>query len=211
VIEAVRFNLLPLKRDFAPSHRYLYWNTRLIETREETDNPKTDLTQIDCGATLRDTIKAVKRYGLAPDPEWDDSHDFREKPSKQVYDDAQKHLIGGYRRVPSNMLHMKSVFMMDKPFVFGMAVFASMMSKAIAKTGIVPMPGSNDAPIGGHAPLAVGFDQQYVFFLNSWGRWGDQGFGYLPWDYMLNPSLVGDMWLLLPPQAETTEEKEAAA
>src|SRR5581483_7522079 len=67
VIEAVRFNLLPQKKDFAPSHRYLYWNTRLLETREETDNPKTDLTQIDCGATLRDTIKAVRRYGLCPE------------------------------------------------------------------------------------------------------------------------------------------------
>jgi len=36
---------------------------------------------------------------------------------------------------------------------------------------------------GGHAVVAVGYDQQGVYIQNSWGiTWGSKGFGILPWD-----------------------------
>jgi len=32
--------------------------------------------------------------------------------------------------------------------------------------------------IGGHALLAIGYDERFVYFVNSWGKeWGDWGFG----------------------------------
>ena len=36
---------------------------------------------------------------------------------------------------------------------------------------------------GGHAVVAVGYDQQGAYIQNSWGKeWGGNGFGILPWD-----------------------------
>lgn len=36
---------------------------------------------------------------------------------------------------------------------------------------------------GGHAVVAVGYDQQGAYIQNSWGaEWGSMGFGILPWD-----------------------------
>ena len=42
------------------------------------------------------------------------------------------------------------------PFVFAFSVYESFQSRAVAKTGTVPMPASGEAMLGGHAVMAVG-------------------------------------------------------
>jgi hypothetical protein len=45
--------------------------------------------------------------------------------------------------------------------------------------------------------LCVGYsDADKVFIVrNSWGEsWGDRGYCYIPYDYMTNPDLNGDLW-----------------
>ena len=79
---------------------------------------------------------------------------------------------------------MKGCLAEGFPFVFGITVYESMMSDAVAQTGIVPMPTTQEKVLGGHAILAVGFDDktQRFKFRNSWGTtWGDDGYGYLPY------------------------------
>ena len=57
----------------------------------------------------------------------------------------------------------------------------------------------------GHAVVAVGFDDSIeigpskgAFIIrNSWGEeWGENGYGYLPYDYLLN-GLALDWWALI--------------
>jgi C1A family cysteine protease len=76
------------------------------------------------------------------------------------------------------------------PVQFGFEVYRSMMN---ASKGDVPYP-VGDTQIGGHAVLAVGYDDNYkigfekgaVKFQNSWGdAWGVRGFGYLPYRYFV--------------------------
>jgi C1A family cysteine protease len=55
---------------------------------------------------------------------------------------------------------------------------------------------TNEAYFGGHAILLVGFtDSNKLFkFQNSWGKnWGDFGYGYIPYDYVLNNNLAFDL------------------
>ena len=80
---------------------------------------------------------------------------------------------------------------------------------------VVPMPKEGEEVIGGHAIFGCGFleDKKQFIFRNSWGEsWGDQGYGYIPYDYLLNSDLASDFWTVTRVQDETdnhsVEEKE---
>ena len=55
------------------------------------------------------------------------------------------------------------------------------------------MPDWFDPPVGGHAVLAVGYDNEHrrrFTVRNSWGAgWGDGGYFYLPYAYLLDDNL----------------------
>jgi C1A family cysteine protease len=79
------------------------------------------------------------------------------------------------------------------PVALGIAVYESLESEEVARTGEIPVP---QEFLGGHAILAVGYDdeKELVIIRNSWGKdWGDAGYGYLPYDYFA-AGLVVDMW-----------------
>lgn len=65
------------------------------------------------------------------------------------------------------------------PFVFGFAVYESFKSRWTEKTDRALMPKKGERMIGGHAVLAVGYNQAEKRFLvrNSWGaKWGMCGY-----------------------------------
>lgn len=48
--------------------------------------------------------------------------------------------------------------------------------------------------------MAVGFDDiEEVFIIrNSWSdKWGDNGYFYMPYEYILNRNLASDFWVIL--------------
>ena len=61
------------------------------------------------------------------------------------------------------------------------------MSANAARTGVIPVPKpSSEQLLGGHAILAVGYDdaKKAIIFKNSWNTtWGDHGYGYFPYGY----------------------------
>jgi C1A family cysteine protease len=85
------------------------------------------------------------------------------------------------------------------PFAFGFTVYESFESDAVAQTGIVPMPSSNEEVLGGHAVLAVGYDDASTSFIvrNSWGpNWGQKGYYQMPYGYLTNTDLASDFWAI---------------
>ncbi|HBN08566.1 MAG TPA: hypothetical protein DD435_07915 [Cyanobacteria bacterium UBA8530] len=61
------------------------------------------------------------------------------------------------------------------------------LRKDVASTGIMPMPKPSEQVFGGHAVLAVGYDdaKKVLIVRNSWGSgWGDKGYFYMPYDNM---------------------------
>ena len=85
------------------------------------------------------------------------------------------------------------------PIVFGFSVYESFETQAVAKTGKVPMPKSKEKQLGGHAVLAVGYDDASKRFIvrNSWGTgWGLQGYFTIPYDYLTDGNLADDFWTI---------------
>ena len=97
---------------------------------------------------------------------------------------------------------MKTSLINGHPFVFGVAVYNSFISQQVENTGIVPMPTMGESMLGGHAMLAVGYNDITQRFLvrNSWGKsWGLkegnlQGYCTIPYAYLENRNLSDDFW-----------------
>ena len=59
------------------------------------------------------------------------------------------------------------------------------------------MPAADEMEIGAHAMCIVGYNDKTKLFAvaNSWGnKWGNNGFCFMPYDYLINPNLAGDFW-----------------
>jgi C1A family cysteine protease len=176
-----------------PSRLFIYFNER---EKEHT-------VQEDAGAQIRDGIKVVNKLGACPEPMWvyDDANPgrFQERPTKECYTEALKHKALTYHRVARTLAQMRSCLASGYPFVFGFSVYDSFESDKVAKTGVVPMPGANEALLGGHAVLAVGYDDASQRFIvrNSWGpTWGMKGYFTLPYAYLLDSNLSDDFWTI---------------
>jgi len=82
--------------------------------------------------------------------------------------------------------------------MFGFTVYSSLSNDAD-----IPYPSVHDKVSGGHAILAVGYDDKHknknakpgaLLIRNSWGTsWGDGGYGWLPYEYALK-GLASDFW-----------------
>jgi hypothetical protein len=93
---------------------------------------------------------------------------------------------------------MKNSLASGYAFVVGISIYDSFESQKVAKTGVVPMPNfKTENCLGGHAVLVVGYSdkEQHWIVRNSWGStWGDKGYFYLPYIYLLDAKLSSDLW-----------------
>ena len=131
-------------------------------------------------------------------PDWPyDITKFAQKPSAQALSDALHHKAVSYQRLVNTLTQMKGCLASGYPFVFGFSVYASFESPTVAQTGVVPMPQPNEQLLGGHAVLAVGYDdaQQRFTVRNSWGpNWGTAGYFTIPYAYLTDGNLADDFW-----------------
>ena len=94
---------------------------------------------------------------------------------------------------------MKGCLASGYPFVFGFSVYDSFESEAVARSGEMPMPQPTERLLGGHAVLAVGYDDATQRFIvrNFWGRkWGMAGYFTMPYGYMTDSNLADDFWTI---------------
>jgi C1A family cysteine protease len=193
IAAAVQFDRLKQQiPDFMPSRLFLYYNERVIE----------NTVQSDAGGQLRDGIKSLASQGDCPEALWpylDDGKTFAAQPPQECYDNAVLHTAVAYQRLIQNLNQLKGCLAAGYPFVFGFTVYESFESDAVAQSGQAPMPSLDEPALGGHAVLAVGYDDARNWFIvrNSWGpAWGDQGYFYLPYTYLADENLATDFWTL---------------
>ena len=175
---------------FAPSRLFIYYNERVIEHTVDTDS----------GAMIRDGIKSVVKQGVCPEKIWPyQAAAFTRRPTAACYRDARRHQVVSYHRLVRDLDQMKGCLAEGFPFVFGFSVYESFEAPAVARTGTIPMPLRNERVLGGHAVLAVGYDDvQHRFIVrNSWGvKWGRQGYCFMPYAYLATAGLSADFWTI---------------
>jgi C1A family cysteine protease len=172
------------------SRLFIYYNERVIEGTVKEDS----------GAFIRDGVKSLAKQGVCPEPEWPYRiGSFKKRPTGKRYKDARKHQITSYHRIIA-LDEMRTCLADGFPFVFGFTVYDAFESAAVAKTGVLKMPGPGEKVVGGHAVMAVGYDNPQKRFIvrNSWDTdWGMKGYFTMPYDY-LDPAnnLADDFWTI---------------
>jgi len=177
--------------DFVPSRLFIYYNER----------KKMGTTNRDSGAYLRDGMKSIAKKGVCKEtPTWPyDITKFKQKPPQAAYNEALNYQAIRYQRLGSNITTMKQCLADGYPFVFGFTTYESFRSSDVTKTGIVPMPKPSEKTRGGHAVMAIGYDDDAKMLIvrNSWGTgWGDKGYFYMPYDFVGNTNFSDDFWTL---------------
>jgi C1A family cysteine protease len=175
---------------FTPSRLFIYYNERALEGTVESDS----------GAQIRDGIKTVSKQGACKEATWAyEIEHFRDKPSRACYTEAKKNQAVLYQRLTQTLSQLKGCLAEGFPFVFGFVVYESFETPEVAKTGHAEIPRANDDPVGGHAVMAVGYDEANQWFIvrNSWGpKWGMKGYFTLPYAYLVQATLARDFWTI---------------
>ena len=172
----------------------------------------------DTGAFLRSTMGALVLFGVPPEEYWQYVvADFDKEPPAFCYAFAQNYQALRYYRLdppttPGDVVlaRVKTNLSAGLPSMFGFTVYNSYTQANT--TGKIPYPTAGERIVGGHAIVAVGYDDNMkikntnagavettgaLLIRNSWGGgWGAAGYGWLPYEYVLK-RLATDWWSLL--------------
>jgi C1A family cysteine protease len=172
----------------------------------------------DTGAYLRLTMGAMVLFGVPPEEYWpytDDEREFDKEPPAFCYAFAQNYkTIKYYRHDPPGLARaevlerLKSYLAAGHPAMFGFTVYSSI--EQASTTGRIPYPSAREKIEGGHAVVAMGYDDRMtiknkaggetkgaLLIRNSWGPgWGEKGYGWLPYEYLIR-GLAEDFWSVL--------------
>jgi C1A family cysteine protease len=162
-------------------------------------------------------MKALILFGAPPEEYWPYKiSTFDLEPSAFCYAFGQNYqAIEYYRLDPPGMpaaqvlAEIKTHLDAGLPSMFGFPVYSSM--EQAAATGKIPWPLDTEKILGGHAVVAIGYDDALtipnrtpgaptttgaLLIRNSWGTsWGDHGYGWMPYEYVLQRQAV-DWWSL---------------
>lgn len=161
----------------------------------------------DTGAWLRTTMKAMALFGTPPESYYPyNIAKFDEEPTAFCYSFGQNYKAIRYYRLdppgtqPADLLtRVKHFLLAGFPSMFGFTVFNFGNAQ-----GEFAFPNSTDSVKGGHAVVAIGYDDERqignevgaIRVRNSWGTsWGEQGYGWIPYRY-IEEGLAVDFWNL---------------
>jgi len=171
----------------------------------------------DCGASLRATLKAIRRFGLPPESLWPYcGENLDREPDAFAYSFAEETSALSYVRIDARNIQGPVVLesacsLLAGGFCF---VLGFPLSGLVDSSPMLSYPTLLDSCHGGHAVLAVGYDDRLrvrsdkgaLLIRNSWGTgWGDGGYGWLPYSFVRD-GLAADLWTVLKPDWLETGE-----
>jgi C1A family cysteine protease len=180
------------KKLWQPSPLFTYYATRVLQGTPTQDS----------GASVRNALKSVAKDGVVEERLYPYIIEkFATKPSDSLYKKAIDFQALSYRRLNDGSLtEMQECLDQGYPFIFGMLIFESFIK--CPSNGIVPMPNiKKERSYGGHCLMCVGWkminNSIYFILQNSWSTaWGENGYCYVPAEYITNPKLACDFWMI---------------
>ena len=161
------------------SEAWVYWNSKKIDPWPNQE-----------GTSIRCAMKVIHKIGIPCEAGWEYDDRFKGEPKSWSHLVAKWGLIDSYWRVAT--LDDLKIALRDCPTVIGVGCFQEIYNP---QNGVVPYPANPSYCLGGHAVCAVGFDDdtELVKFKNSWSKdWGKDGYGYLPYNYIID--FMWDAW-----------------
>jgi C1A family cysteine protease len=165
----------------------------------------------DTGAYLRSTMEALVLFGAPPEQYWPyNIAKFDVEPSSFLYAFGANYQSTKYFRLDPNgvtpaqvLQNIKTYLAAGFPSMFGFPVYDEYMH--IPSDGKAAFPASHSQLYGGHANVAVGYDDNLMIgndkgallIRNSWGTsWGLAGYAWLSYKYVTS-GLANDWWSLV--------------
>lgn len=169
-----------------------YYNSRIPDNTVNSDS----------GASIRNAIKAMVDYGACPESMWPyDIPRFRERPSTPCYTFGADRQVIEYLRVSQSLTELMGAIASGYPVIYGMMIYRGF--EDLPAHGMVPMPSPGENPLGGHSGVLCHYwtdsNTGGVYFTdkNTWGTsHGAGGFAFLPAQYILDPQLCDDFWII---------------
>ena len=186
-----------------PSVLFIYYNSRLTNpccySPISQPSPNTD-----SGSNICASVQAISKYGSCEDVYWPfDASKVVVKPSNAAYNNGQMYnQIVETRQINQDLNSIKYALYVQKyPISVGIWVYPSYLEPTTVTTGNIPYPKPSEKPLDiGHALLLTGYDDNTQTFnvQNSYGTiWGINGYGTIPYKYILNPTLTpDDLWII---------------
>ena len=151
------------------------------------------------GDYFRNSLKALCDYGTCLSDDWKNDFNLswenfsKDEPPQDVIEKAKEFKGKTYWRVDVSIENIKSAIFQNKTSVLvGMNWFSSY--NATPADGRLPLPSGTQ---GGHAIICVGWDNNNLWFKNSWSNnWGNQGYFYISFDEF-DKHDIWDIWILL--------------
>lgn len=175
---------------FMPSRMFVYWNARAKVNAQGSDG----------GSSIRESMKAIAKLGACPEEQWPYVQaNITQPPTAACFTAATAHRAIAYHRIRRSLHLLRRCIFSGHPFAFGFAMYSSFKTAAVSTGGVVPMPAKDEEFEGGHAALAVGYDDASATFrvMNSYGTgWGRQGYFDLPYGYLESEDLSDDFWTI---------------
>lgn len=179
-------------KKFTPSRLFIYYCSRAI-----SDLPADE----DTGCTMYEACKAITKYGFCSEELMPyNPKEFAMLPPLVAFQEGGKHTNYIYESLKLNIHDLTSVLDEGFSFIIGVAVYDSFFDKEVVTSGSVKLPvQQKEVLLGGHAITICGYNRrERVFHVrNSWGqKWGNKGYGTIPFDYLTNSDLAMDAFVL---------------
>lgn len=171
---------------------------------------------------LRNTLKALTRFGCPPAHVWprdtDRDEPRNEGPDAFCYGFQRDFAELRYVRLDVPGLGGAEVLKQVKSFLAAgfASVCGAVLPESMSNAAEIPYPTRHDALVGGTALTVVGYDDAYrirsqkgalLVRATFGGAWGAEGFGYLPYRYVEEFGAC-DFWTLVKPEWLKSREFE---
>ncbi len=173
-----------------PSFSYQYYNTRSLD----------DTTDYDSGASIRDALKAMNKFGVVKEKYCSNAINLTAKPPESAYTasiDAGKLC---YARIQPTAKAVMMALAEGRCPILGLTLFESYDDpEGVQKTGYLPIPKRGEKELGGHCVIVTGYDQKVrrFYIRNSYGAsWGLFGYFTVDFDYIERTDLSIDFWVI---------------